>query len=457
MSMEIFTNGCTTGAVLNVELGLVTATGVAGIWDVAIWDTDVWGPDTIWTSVSDWVQDIATSRKFSRGQRTWSSGTITITLNNVDGRFSTDNTDPLAPYAVGGGSSIRPGVPIRASITYGGITYPLFYGYVTSWGEVSTGKGPRTGGAYVTVSGTDDWGRLAKVKGFAVSPPVGAGDTYGARVVRILTAAGFTGDVIVDPGYTTYQATDLSADRIPELDDVARAEGGAIWVEADGSIIARDRYSLVEDPRSITPQATFGDGDTSVPVCWRNAPWVPPDGAGEVPWASFTVAPLTDDMIINHAVYKRVGGVEQQYTDPASIALYGDRTDKPSDFMSETDAQVAALAEWVVLVNKDPEARVENLAFVLGCDVGELLPLLLGLKIQDLVLFKLRPPSNYATHMMERYCHIQGISIAVSNNDMAISFDLESATAYHAFVQSRWDVGLWGASNVDPAGARWFI
>lgn len=455
--MEILTNGCTTGATLNVDLGLAVITGAAGIWDVAIWDADLWGPDVTWTSVSDWVQDVAISRKFSRGQRTWSSGTITITLNNISGRFSVDNTDPLAPYVVGGVSSIRPGVPIRVTVTYNGVTYPLFYGYVISWGEVSTGKGARTGGAYVTVTGGDEWNRLAKAKGFTVSPAVGAGDTYGARIVRILNAAGFTGSINADIGYTTFQATDLSSDRVTELNNTARAEGGMIWAEADGSIVARDRYALLEDIRSASPQATFGDGDTDIPVCWRNTSYIPPNATNEVPWASYTIAPLTDEMIINHTVYKRVGGTEQQYVDVISVALYGDRTDKPGDFLSETDAQVAALANWTVLVNSNPEARVEQLSFVIGCDVVDLLPLLLGLKIQDLVLFKLRPPSNYATHTMERYCHIQGISIAISNNDMAISFDLESATAYRIFALSQWDVGLWGASDTDPLGAVWFV
>lgn len=457
VSVEILTNGCSTGATLEVEIGLATSTGIAGLWDVALWDADFWGPDVVWTSVSDWVQGVTSTRKFSRGQKVWSSGTITVTLNNASGRFSVDNLDPLAPYVVAGVSSIRPGVPIRCSITYSGVTYPLFYGYVVSWGEVTTGKGPRTGGAYVEVSGTDEWGRLAKAKGFAVSPSVGASDTYGARVVRILNAAGFTGSINADVGYTTFQATDLSAERVTELNEVARAEGGAIWAEADGSIIARDRYSLVENIRSVEPQAVFGDGDTDTQVCWLNAPWSPPDGDGEVPWASVQMTPLTDEMIINHTVYKRVGGTEQQYVDPISVALYGDRTDKPSDFLSETDAQVAALAEWIVLVNKYPEARVVNIAFVVGCNTVELLPLLLGLKIQDLVLFKLRPPSDYTTHEMERYCHIHGITIAIGSNDMAVSFDLESATAYREYALSRWDIGTWGASDVDTTGARWFV
>lgn len=456
MSLTVLSDGCHPGAELDVDVGLSTSLGSAGLWDVALWDAGLWGPDVVWTSVADRVRSVSTTRGFSRGWGTWSAGKITVVLDNRDGELSPDNLDPGSPFVAAGVSSIRPGVPIRVRLTIGGVTYQLFYGYVTSWGESWAGHAPRVGDALVTVEGVDEWGRLARAKGFAVGS-VGAGDTFGQRVNRILDAAGFTGDVDADSGYVTFQATDLSAERVTELNDAARAEGGAVWAGTDGSIIARDRYSLVEDLRSITVQATFGDGDTDAVVCWMGSPWTVPDGAGESPWTELTVAPLTDERVVNRAVYTPSGLSAQTYIDPTSVALYGDRTETLDDLPCQTEPQALALATWRVLVSKDPEALVERVSFRPRCDLDVLGPLLLGLEIRDLVRIRLRPPTDYATHELDRYCHVSGIQIVIDRNDLTVSFPLESATAYRAFAASRWDIGTWGASDLDPTGALWFV
>ena len=457
MGLLVLSDGCTVPAELDVDLGLSTSTGPAGLWDDALWDDGIWGPDIVWEPVGSRVRSVSTDGSFSRGWGVWGAGKITVVFDNTDGALSPDNLDPAAPYVVAGMTTIRAGIPIRARLTYAGVSYDLFFGYITSWGEEWAVHSPRQGDALVTVEGIDAWGRLAKAKGYAVSPSVGTGDTYGQRIDRILKTAGFTGSLDTDVGYVTFQATDLSDDRVTELNDTAEAEGGLIWADPSGTIIARDRYSLVENLRSVEVQAEFGDGNTISPVCWLNEPWVPTDGMSETPWAVASVAPITDDMIINHAIYTRVGGTPQDVNDPNSIALYGDRTDTIDDLMCETDAQVLALATWRVLVGTIPEARVDRLTFYPQCDLTNLLPLLLSLKIGDLVSIKLRPPTNYASHVMLRYCHISGRTIEIQGNAITISFDFESATAYRTYSLSRWDVGLWGIDQTDINGARWFV
>lgn len=458
VGLSVLSDGCQTPATLDVYIGLSTPSGPAGLWDVALWDEGVWGPDVVWEPVSGYVRSINTTRAFSRGWGVWSAGKITLVLNNIDGRFSPDNLDPLAPYVAAGVTTIRPGVPIKATLTYFGITYPIFYGYVTSWGEELAEHAPRAGDALVRIEGHDEWGRLSKAQGVAVLP-VGAGDTYGQRVNRILAAAGFSGSIDADTGYVTFQATDLADDRVEELNDTAETEGGAIWAEADGSIVARDRYSLVEDLRSATPVQVFGDGNSLFVTCWLGAPWTCPDsGENEIPWATADVAPLTDENIVNRAVVTRLGGSRQTAEDLMSIALYGDRTDSSLDsLMCQTDAQALSLAQWMVLVGKSPEARVDRLTFLPQCDLPRLLPLLMGLRIRDLIKVVIRPPTNYPLHEFIRYCHISGISINITDNRLTISFDLESASAYRAYSLSRWDIGLWGASDIDPEAALWFI
>jgi hypothetical protein len=441
-SLTVFdVNGCGGGTELTVEIALTAATGLAGLWDVGVWDVDLWGPDVVWQDVSQWVRSVETDRKFDSRMRTWQAGTFTVVLDNRDGRFSPDNLDPAAPYVVAGISGVRPGCPARIHLTYAGITYPLFWGYCTSWDEGWALHEPREGDAYMTVAGVDVWGWLGRAKGHEVGA-VGAGESFGARVARLLTAAGFTAGMALDTGVTTMQATTLADDRIAEINKTAQSEGGLVWAEADGTIVARDRYALMEDARSTTVQAMFGDGP------------------GEIPWESITKAPVAIDAIINSAEYKRddPAATPQSFGDAVSIALYGVRgdPDTSTDLVNETDAQVLALAQWSVLVNRDPEARVEELTLRPRCDLATLAPILLALMIADLVTVTVRPPSATG-HIMTRDCFVSGISHAISENDWVMRVRTASATAWRAFAESRWDTGLWGASDVDLNGARWFV
>lgn len=413
------------GVSLVVEIALASATGQAGIWNVSLWDSAIWGVGETWVDVSAYVRSVETSRKFSRDLRSWSAGSASVVLDNMDGRFSPDNL--AGPYAPGGITGIRPGRPMRISVIYASVTYWLFYGYSTSWAEAWVSHGPRKGDAVMTVSGKDEWGRLAKAKGYAVGA-VGAGELFGQRISRVLDAAGMSAPRDIDLGSNTMQATTLSDAPLTELGITAASEGGSVWIEADGTFVARRKYALVEDTRSTVPQAVFGDG-----------------GGAEIPWVDISVAPVTDDMIINIATYKRVGGTDQRYTDPTSCALYGDCDDPGSNtdnLICETDAQTYSLAQWTVATNKDPEVRIDQLLIKPRCNPTVLMPLVFGLKMRDLIEVIIRPPSS-TSHTMTRSCFISGISVKISKADIEVRFDTSTASVYRAFAASLWDVGLW--------------
>jgi hypothetical protein len=438
--MAVFGDGCGATATLTVEIALTSATGPAALWDVAVWDAGVWGPDTTWVDVSGWVRAVKTSGgRLDQRMRTWQTGRCDVVLHNRDGRFSPDNLDPGAPYVAAGVSGVRPGCAIRVTVTYAAVTYPLFFGYVTAWNEGWALHTPRDGDAYMTVSARDVWGQIAAAKGVAVGA-VGAGETFGARVARLLAAAGFTGGVDVETGEITTQATDLSGGRATEIAKTAQSEGGTVFAGPDGTIHGAGRYALVQNARSITVQAAFGDGP------------------GETPWEDIDKAPLSDETIINDAVYARVGGADVRFVDQVSTALYGTRSDPDTadNLVCETDGQVAALAQWAVLTSKDPEARVDGLKFRPRCNLATLGPLFLTLTPMDLVTVTVRAPSATA-HIMSRYCFVAGVNHTIENNDWTVDVALASATTHVQFAASRWDVGLWGASDTDPTAARWFV
>lgn len=412
---------------LTVEIGLITTGATYAVWNTAIWDSSLWGFSETWTDVSAYVERVATSRRFGRPLRVWSSASIDVDLNDQDGRFSPDNL--TGPYVVAGLSSIRPGCGVRAKLTFGGVDYSLAKGYVDEWSEAWDGiGGPRTGVATTSIRGTDEWARISAAPGVTVAP-VGAGESFGARINRLLNSAGSTAPRAIDAGSSTMQETDLSADPVQDLELTCDSEGGAILVDGSGMVVAKRKNALVEDTRSTTVQVTFGDGP------------------GEIPWSAIEVASLSVSGLINRAAYTRVGGVQQVYSDVNSVALYGPAGDKSSNIdqlICTDDAQALALATWSVLSHKDPQVLVTGLTVPISCFVNDM-PVLLGLRHMDLVKVVRRPPSS-TSHTMTRYCFIDGIDYEVADGKVDMKLTFASATKYVDFSTSKWEVGLWDSA-----------
>jgi hypothetical protein len=409
---------------LTVEVGLVTTGVTYGIWNTAIWDTTLWGFSETWTDISNYVEKVTTSRAFSRPVRVWSAASISIDLNDQDGRFSPDNL--TGPYVVAGLSSIRPGCGVRAKLTFGGVDYPLAKGYVDEWAEGWDGVGgPRTGVATTSITAADEWARISAAPGVTVAP-VGAGEYFGPRINRLLDAAGSVSPRMIDTGTATMQATDLSSDPVQDLELTCDSEGGSIMIDGSGMIVAKRKYALVEETRSTTVQATFGDG------------------VGEIPWSEIETAPLNLSGLINRAAYTRVGGTQQVYSDPNSVALYGPAGDKSPNvdqLICDSDAQALSLATWSVLSHKDPQTLVTGLT-VPASGLTAWLPTLLGLQHMDLVKVVRRPPSA-TSHTVTRYCFIDGIEYTIESGKVDIKFTFTPATKYLEFSTSKWDLGLW--------------
>lgn len=416
-----------SGLYLTVEVGVVTVGATSGVWNTAIWDTSLWGFSETWTDVSAYVEKVTTSGVFGRPVRIWSTGTMSVDLNDQDGRFSPDNL--TGPYVVAGLSGIRPGCGVRASLTWRGITYPIFKGYVDEWSEAWDGiGGPRTGVATTTISATDEWARISAAPGVEVAP-VGAGELFGVRLNRLLDAAGTLAPRSIENGSSTMQATTLADDPVQEIEVTCDSEGGSIFVDGSGTVQGRRKYALVEDTRSTVVQATFGDGP------------------GEIPWSSIETTPLNLSGLINRAAYTRVGGVQQVYSDINSVALYGpfgDKTSNVDKLVCEDDLQAMSLATWSVLSHKDPQTLVTGLTVPLSCFPDDMATLL-ALRHMDLVKVVRRPPSS-TSHTVTRYCFIDGLEYEVGGGKVDLKLTFADATKYVEFSTSKWDVGLWDSA-----------
>lgn len=410
------------GVQLTLEAALSASTGSYGAWNAGLWGTATWGPEILYQDVSPFFRSMKTSRGFGREVQAWQAGTAMAVLSNRDARFSPSNL--TGPYVVAGVTGIRPWRPLRFRATYAGITYDVYTGYVTDWLEAwADGHADAT----VTLPCVDEYARLAAVEGAEV-PAIGGGESSGQRVHRLLDAAGHTGPRNVDMGSITVQPTTLSTTTTTELELTADSEGGAAYVTADGVVTFDRQNALLEETRSNTIQAVFGDGTGS-----------------ELPCRDIQVA-YVGDLLSNAAAFSRVGGLPQTSLDNTSQALYGPRRKTRTDLICEADTQVQGLADWWVARYKDPELRVTQLKVKPRSNPARLFPQVLGLRVRDLVRVVARPIGG---RTITRDCFIAGISHEISQDDWTTTIDLWSATPYTSYVTSRWDVATWD-------GATWF-
>jgi hypothetical protein len=415
------------GSTITVEAGLSAATGTYGIWDTSLFDTGTFGPEITWVDVSAYFLSIKTDRRFSRGIQAWDAGTMNITFKNRDGRFSPDNLS--GPYVSGGITQIRPWRPIRVKATYGTSSKYLFTGYALDWKEGWAPAGPNKGDAICTVPCVDELGRLARFDGYE-QPTIGAGELSGLRVHRVLNNAGHTGERSIESGVVTLQGTTLASNTVTELKLVTDSEGGGLFIDGDGTVVYEGQFSLLNNTRSNTVQATFGDA-----------------GGSEISYLN-AVPTYAGDLIRNITRWSRVGGSIQTgagTADNTSRALYGDLQDSRTDLLCETDAQVLALSTFFIEQRKDPEKRFESLTFAPRAHPSTQMAQAIERRPRDLIRVKRQPPGG---HTLDRYCHISGIHHSIEvGNKWEVTFDLWSASVYQTYFGSLWDSALFDTNN----------
>lgn len=80
-----------------------------------------------WVDITKWVTQGRISRGRAHELSRFDAGTMALTLDNRDGRFSPFNTgSPYSPH-------VTPFRPIRARATYAGVTYDLYRGFIEEW------------------------------------------------------------------------------------------------------------------------------------------------------------------------------------------------------------------------------------------------------------------------------------------------------------------------------------
>jgi hypothetical protein len=254
-----------------------------------------------------------------------------------------DPGNPLGPFR----GRVGPPAPLRIVATDdAGTQYPQFVGTVASstWGDGVT-----------TFEATDAMSDLA-----AYDPPegadVGAGETSGARVQRILTEAGYRHPVALSAGTVTVQGTGgLAQTALTSLYLVTDSELGALYVDRAGTLVYRDRTAW-----ALRRPALYAIGPADFPGI-----------------LTATRSGASGDGVANIIGAASAGNAESVVMNAQSVARWGQRRYARRDLLLQTPAQLAQWAADVLVWTKDerpaateelvlwPQNRVSLWPFVL--------------------------------------------------------------------------------------------
>ena len=329
----------TINAVINFGTGPSTAQ--AFIIGEGILGTNVLADSaSLIVDVSNVVDSVTTRRGRSATADEFQTGTLTLRIVDQNGDFNPQN--PSSPYF----GYLTPMRKVSISATYGGITYPMFSGFITSY----TTTTPRNANdvVYTTISAVDAT-RLAQNAQISTVTGASASDLSGTRINQILNTIGWPASMRdVDAGLTTLQNDPGTArTALAALQTATNSEYGAIYVDASGSWTFQDR--LVTTASIAGTPTVFNDNGTD--IGYANAIW------------------RTDDtLVFNQANITRTGGTVQNATNAASVAKYFAHTYNQQDLLMQTDAEALDYARAYVASRAETSVRCDAIELDLYTD-----------------------------------------------------------------------------------------
>jgi hypothetical protein len=229
---------------------------------------------------------------------------------------------------------------VQISATYGGVIYPIFQGFITSY--VTTYPDDSGEDLAITTIQAVDAFRLAQLAQISTVTGATAGNLSGTRVNQILDQIGWPSSMRdVDAGLTTMQA-DPGTNRtaLQALTTVASSEYGSLYVDATGSFVFQDR-AVTAGSIGGTP-TVFADNGTG--IIYFDASWI-----------------LNDVLIFNKATITRTGGSAQVALNQASIDKYFLHSYFLDNLLMETDAVALDYAQAYVASRAETSIRVDSI------------------------------------------------------------------------------------------------
>ena len=320
--------------VINAIINFSTGAGFASpmILDAGILGVNALADSTaVVVDVSNQVDSITTKRGRNAQTDSFQTGTMTLRIVDQNGDFNPQN--PASPYY----NLLSPMRKVQITASYGGTTYPIFAGYITTF-STST---PRFTGdvVYTTIQAVDGF-RLAQNAQISTVTGGTAGQTSGTRIGKLLDAIGWpTGMRDIDAGQTTVQADPGTARTgLAAMQTIENSEYGALYMDALGNFVFQDR-ALTSSSVAGTPTVFSDDGSG---IGYNNAVWK-----------------LDDTLIFNKATVSRSGGSPMVASNQTSIDKYFLHSYNLQNLLMETDAEALNYAQAYVASRQETTVRCD--------------------------------------------------------------------------------------------------
>jgi hypothetical protein len=327
-------------AVINFSTGPSFAQ--AFILGEGILDTNVLSDaGAVIVDVSNRVNRIETNRGRTALSDQFQTGSLSLTIVDQNGDFNPQNVS--GPYY----NLLTPMKKVQITATYGGVIYPIFSGFITSF--VTRYPDESSADLATTTIEAVDAFRLVQLAQISTVADSGAGQLSGTRVNKLLDSISWPATMRdVDAGLTTLQA-DPGTNRtaLQALSTVALSEYGALYVDATGSFVFQDR-SVTAGSIGGTP-TIFADNGTGIE--YFDASWI-----------------LNDVLVFNKATITRAGGTAQVALNQASIDKYFLHSYFQDNLLMQTDAVALDYAQAYVASRAETTIRVD--AIVLDLYTG---------------------------------------------------------------------------------------
>lgn len=341
----------------------------------------------VYTDITDWVMGFATKRGRSDELQAYSAGTLSLTLDNQDGRF--DPTNASSPYW----PNVVPMRLVQVKAVWSATTYVIFTGYVDGWPLTwPLNKLDRS-----TVTATDAFKVLTRCN---YTNPAQPQETIASRVGEILTIANIGSSY--NGSQTIVAADSIQSTALSYLQQLEQTEAGSMFMDESGLLRFEERH--YRSKNKLTVQATFGDGDSS----------------SELPYTVlepvFNDTQLINDQIVTASKAINPLAAPAEYSDTASMLAYGpSAVATPLDMLVADSNEAADMAWWRVQRFKTPALRFDSLTFMPAASATLLWPQALGRVMGDLIECIRRPPSG---NVIDQDCHIDAIEHTWDGNSM---------------------------------------
>lgn len=368
-----------------------------------------------WVDISAYIRSVNIRRPSSRETFRYSAGTMSVTLDNRDARFTPANT--AGPY----GANVKPDVEVLLEATWDSVDYNLFFGRVEDWADDYPSVGMDAVTVMTCVDPLADLGEWSGLVDATEDVPGDAPGTFtvigsaveemsGVRFGKVLDAAGFPATRrSIMGGDEQIMRIVSEGNAIALLNLITDTEGGSYWydphtdVSAEGGIVYESRTALAVNSRSLTSQATFDD---STGVHFRDLR----TSSGR-------------EQLIRSAEVQRAGD-ERLWS-----WLTGNPRWRRTNLLNASAVGVVNLARWVVkrgdIAN---QYRVTEVTIDPVVDGATRWPVALGLRFRDRVSVDVTIPVSGFN--LTRDCFIDGISHTIAPMYWSTTFGLASAAVY---------------------------